>query len=123
MFLINLITKNIVLISVWEVATGRCVKTVACGGIIRSVAWCPNEAISLIAVAADKKVLLINPGVGDHLITKKTDQLLEIIPQSDVIGEQEAEDVLRKRNDQVDNISLREYAIKIRKYTINVVKV
>ena len=72
-------------LKIWEIATGRCVKTVPCGGIIRSVAWCPNQSLSLIAVAADKKVLLINPGVGDHLITSKTDQLLEIIPQSDVI--------------------------------------
>ncbi|XP_051166682.1 ribosome biogenesis protein BOP1 homolog [Leptopilina boulardi] len=70
---------------VWEIATGRCVKVVPCGGVIRSIAWCPNQAISLIAVAADRKVLLINPGVGDHVITKKTDQLLEIIPQTDVI--------------------------------------
>ena len=37
-------------------------------------------------MAADQKVLLINPGVGDHLITNKADKLLEIIPQSDVIG-------------------------------------
>lgn len=72
--------------TVWEIATGRCVKTVPCGGIIRSVAWCPNQSLSLIAVAADKKVLLINPGVGDHLITNKTNQILEIIPQSDIIG-------------------------------------
>lgn len=66
--------------------TGRCLKTVPCGGVIRSVVWCPNQAISLIAVAADKKVLLINPGVGDDLISNKTDQLLEIIPQSETIG-------------------------------------
>ncbi|XP_034195770.2 ribosome biogenesis protein BOP1 homolog [Osmia lignaria lignaria] len=72
-------------LKIWEIATGRCVKTVPCGGIIRSVAWCPNQSLSLIAVAADKKVLLINPGVGDSLITSKTDQLLQIIPQSDVI--------------------------------------
>lgn len=72
-------------LKIWEIATGRCVKTVPCGGIIRSVAWCPNQSLSLIAVAADKKVLLINPGVGDHLITNKTNQLLEIVPQSDVI--------------------------------------
>ncbi|CAD1470194.1 unnamed protein product, partial [Heterotrigona itama] len=72
-------------LKVWEIATGRCIKTIPCGGIIRSVAWCPNQSLSLIAVAADKKVLLINPGVGDHLITNKTNQLLEIIPQSDVI--------------------------------------
>lgn len=48
--------------------------------------WCPNEAISLIAVAADKKVLLINPGVGNHLITTRTDEILQIIPQSEKIG-------------------------------------
>lgn len=63
-------------------------KTVPCGGVVRSVAWCPNQNLSLIAVAADKKVLLINPGVGDRLITSKTDELLEIIPQSEIIGNQ-----------------------------------
>ncbi|KAG5321082.1 BOP1 protein, partial [Pseudoatta argentina] len=73
------------LLKIWEVSTGRCLKTVSCGGVIRSVVWRPNQAMSLIAVAADKKVLLINPGVGDNLITNKTDQLLEIIPQSEII--------------------------------------
>ncbi|XP_006609484.1 ribosome biogenesis protein BOP1 homolog [Apis dorsata] len=72
-------------LKIWEIATGRCVKTIPCGGIIRSTAWSPNQSLSLIAVAADKKILLINPGIGDHLITSKTNQLLEIIPQSDVI--------------------------------------
>lgn len=73
------------LLKVWEVSTGRCLKTVSCGGVIRSIAWCPNQAISLIAVAADKKILLINPEVGDDHITRKTDELLEIIPQSETI--------------------------------------
>lgn len=70
----------------WEIATGRCVNVFDCEGIVRSVAWCPNQNLPLIAVAADQKVLLINPGVGDHLISSKADKLLEIIPQSDVIG-------------------------------------
>ncbi|CAL1687502.1 unnamed protein product [Lasius platythorax] len=73
------------LLKIWEVNTGRCLKTVPCGGIIRSIAWCPNQAVSLIAVAADKKILLINPGVGDDVIISKTDQLMEIIPQSEKI--------------------------------------
>jgi ribosome biogenesis protein ERB1 len=75
-----------ILYLVWEIATGRCVKVVNCGGTVRSVAWCPNQNLPLIVVAADQKVLLINPGVGDHVISKKADKLLEIIPQSDVIG-------------------------------------
>lgn len=66
--------------------TGRCLKTVPCGGIIRSVAWCPNQALSLIAVAVDKKVLLINPGIGDDLNNDQTDKILSIIPQSNIKG-------------------------------------
>ena len=84
--ILYIIYNNVHRFTVWEIATGRCIKTIPCGGIIRSVAWCPNQSLSLIAVAAEKKVLLINPDVGDHLITNKTNQLLEIIPQSDVIG-------------------------------------
>ncbi|KAG8257379.1 Ribosome biogenesis protein 1 [Homalodisca vitripennis] len=63
-------------IKIWEVATGRCVRTVAVGGTVRSVAWCPNPALSLVAVAADRKCLLINPAVGDSLVVDKTDSVL-----------------------------------------------
>ena len=53
---------------------------------MRSVSWCPNQALALIAVAADRKVLLVNPGVGDHLVCSKTDSLLDEPPEQDVIG-------------------------------------
>lgn len=72
---------------VWEVSTGRCVRTVAVGGTVRSVAWCPNQALSLVAVAADRKCLLINPNVGDKLIVEKTDSILEEPPVQDGQGE------------------------------------
>ncbi|KAL0127470.1 hypothetical protein PUN28_005626 [Cardiocondyla obscurior] len=72
-------------LKIWEVSTGRCLKTIACGGVIRSVAWRPNQAVSLIAVATDKKVLLINPGVGDNVTVNKTDELAKIIPQSEIM--------------------------------------
>ncbi|XP_057338087.1 ribosome biogenesis protein BOP1 homolog [Microplitis mediator] len=90
-------------LKIWEVATGRCIKTIPCGGVVRSVAWCPNDAISLIAVAADKKVLLINPGVGDHLVTSKTDKLMEIIPQSDVIVSERVQHALQWEQASGDN--------------------
>lgn len=50
------------------------------------MAWCPNQNLPLIAVAAEQTVFLVNSGIGDHVITKKADELLEIIPQSDQIG-------------------------------------
>ncbi|KAJ8883449.1 hypothetical protein PR048_015292 [Dryococelus australis] len=72
-------------VKIWEVATTRCVRTIAVGGVVRSVSWCPNQALSLIAVAADRKVLLINPHVGDRLVVSKTDTLLRDPPPQDVI--------------------------------------
>nr|XP_018906678.1 PREDICTED: ribosome biogenesis protein BOP1 homolog [Bemisia tabaci] len=70
---------------VWEVSTGRCVKTFEVGGVVRSVAWCPNSALSLVAVAADRKLLLINPSVGDFLVVGKTDTLLDEPPEQTAI--------------------------------------
>lgn len=72
---------------VWEVATGRCMRTIDVGGTVRSVCWCPNPALSLVAVAADRKLLLINPGVGDNLVVAKTDALLKEIPEESSTGE------------------------------------
>lgn len=73
-------------IKIWEIATGRCIKTINTKGVVRSVAWCPNPKLSLIAVATDKRCLLINPYVGDiKLISKKTDDILSEVPVSDQI--------------------------------------
>ncbi|KAG5671775.1 hypothetical protein PVAND_001952 [Polypedilum vanderplanki] len=73
-------------IKIWEIATGRCIKTINTKGVVRSVAWCPNQKISLIAVASDKRLLLINPHVGDiKLISKKTDDILAEAPVSEEI--------------------------------------
>jgi ribosome biogenesis protein ERB1 len=85
-WIIEVFTVPYLFFSVWEIATGRCVRTIPVGGVVRSVSWCPNQALSLIAVAADRKVLLVNPGVGDHLICSKTDSLLDEPPEQDVIG-------------------------------------
>ena len=38
-----------------------------------SVAWCPNTSLSVIAVAFDKQVVLLNTGLGDKLIVDQTD--------------------------------------------------
>ncbi len=73
-------------ISVWEIRTGRCISTVSVGGIVRCMDWCPNKALSLVAVAADRKLLLINPGVGDILVVKKTDSLLKDAAEQEFTG-------------------------------------
>ncbi|KFB50623.1 hypothetical protein ZHAS_00018947 [Anopheles sinensis] len=72
-------------VKIWEISTARCIRTIPTGDIVRSVAWCPNSKITLIAVATGKRVLLINPKVGDHLLVKKTDDLLAEAPRHDTI--------------------------------------
>ncbi|XP_036372187.1 ribosome biogenesis protein bop1 [Megalops cyprinoides] len=60
----------------WEVSTARCMKTVEVGGAVKSIAWNPNPAISLVAVCFDQSMLVLNPGLGDKLVCSTTDQLI-----------------------------------------------
>ena len=68
---------------VWEVDTGRCLKTWDMGGVVRSVSWCPNSALSLVAVAVDTKLYLINTGVGDKLVNARWDWNIFLTSQFD----------------------------------------
>lgn len=73
-------------VKIWEISTGRCMRTFNTKGVVRSVAWCPSAKLSLIAVASDKRCILINPYVGDiKLSAKKTDDILAEAPVSDRI--------------------------------------
>ncbi|XP_068953136.1 ribosome biogenesis protein BOP1 isoform X1 [Petaurus breviceps papuanus] len=63
-------------VRLWEVNTGRCLKTIPVSGVVKSIAWNPNPAICLVAVAVAESVLLLNPGLGDLSVTSSTDQLL-----------------------------------------------
>lgn len=55
------------------------------GEIVRSVAWCPNSKISLIAIASGQQLILVNPKVGDKMLTKKTDEILVEAPKIDLL--------------------------------------
>lgn len=67
-------------VKVWEVKSGRCLRTLEMGGVVRRVEWCPNISLSLIAIAVDQKVILANPRVGDRLAYDRTDTILESPP-------------------------------------------
>jgi len=57
---------------VWEVATGRCRKVWELGAPVRSVAWCPNGALRLLAVAVESRLLLLPAGVGSAAVQEAT---------------------------------------------------
>lgn len=68
-------------VRIWEVLTGRCLKTFKFEHPVRGVAWCPNQSICLVAVALEKTVHIINPGVGDKLVLSNTDTVLSSLPE------------------------------------------
>ncbi len=57
--------------------TGRCLKTLEFGGVVKSVAWCPNEALSLVAVTLDNKVTHFLVWIRDLLLSAGLEPVLD----------------------------------------------
>lgn len=51
-------------VRLWDTATGRCVRSWTIPEIPQQVAWCPDPAVALVAVAAGTAVLLLYPGTA-----------------------------------------------------------
>nr|XP_033790748.1 ribosome biogenesis protein BOP1 [Geotrypetes seraphini] len=60
----------------WEVSTARCMKSLGMEGAVKSIAWNPNPTIGLVAICVERSVLLVNPCLGDKLISSFTDQMI-----------------------------------------------
>merc|ERR1712241_1437752 len=65
-------------VRIWEVQSGYFHKTFEFGKnvVVSSVAWCPNGALSLLAVAVEDRLILLNASVGDKLIIEQTSDLI-----------------------------------------------
>jgi len=65
-------------VRIWEVQTGYCHKVFNFGAnvVVHCVAWCPNASLSLLAVAVEDRVVLLNTGVGDKVVVDQTNELL-----------------------------------------------
>ena len=46
----------------WEVRTGRCLRTWPLGGLVRCVAWCPAPETRLLSAVVGKSVVLLPAG-------------------------------------------------------------
>lgn len=70
------------ILAVWETSSGRCLRSIACAEAVARVAWIPVAGLSLVAVAAGSRLLLLNPGadIGCHRVAAHTDALLEEAP-------------------------------------------
>jgi ribosome biogenesis protein ERB1 len=59
-------------VRVWEISSGRNLKTFEFENIVMNVSWNPNSEISLVAVSTGNEVVLINPGVFNDEINQDT---------------------------------------------------
>ncbi|KAJ3054622.1 Ribosome biogenesis protein erb1 [Rhizophlyctis rosea] len=66
-------------VRVWEISTGRCLKTWTMEEAVQFVTWNPNKTISLVAVATQARVLLIELKLGGAEVEAATDAIFEQI--------------------------------------------
>lgn len=64
-------------VKIWEIMTGRCFKTFEFEDAVTWVAYCPVAEKSVIAVASGKKVIILNPHVGQKDVSSLTDEMFE----------------------------------------------
>ncbi|GFY64747.1 ribosome biogenesis protein bop1, partial [Trichonephila inaurata madagascariensis] len=62
-------------VKIWEILTGRCMRTINLGEPIKQVAWCPSQALSLILVSVGSNVYAINTRLGDKVVVSNTDTI------------------------------------------------
>lgn len=79
----------------WEVSTGRCMRTWQLGSPVLSVAWCPNPATRLLSAVADKQLLLLPSGLGGEEVAAAAEAALKLEAgqgQGDLVTWQQRED-------------------------------
>ncbi|XP_041932781.1 ribosome biogenesis protein bop1 [Alosa sapidissima] len=84
----------------WEVSTARCMKTIEVSVAVKSVAWSPNPAVCLVAIAFNETVVLLNPGLGDRLISSATDQIISAYEEPEEVREQPVQWAAAEGKDQ-----------------------
>ena len=67
---------NVILfvITVWEISTGRCIKSFDVEGAVKCVAWNPCKDLFLLAVVFDRTLVFLNPEsyLVDKIVVQKT---------------------------------------------------
>jgi ribosome biogenesis protein ERB1 len=64
-------------LKVWEISTGRCCSTIKIEDPIMGIEWNPNKELSMIAVATECKVLLVNPRVAIDDVQEATKEIIK----------------------------------------------
>jgi len=60
-------------IRIWEVSTSKCLKKIDVEATVHSLQWNPVEEIPILVAAVESNLLIINPDLGDKLLSKNID--------------------------------------------------
>ena len=86
-------------VKIWEVSSGRIIKTIKFESSIMSVAWNTNSTISILAVTSGTCVYLVNPGCYTKEVEENTFQVIHDVLTS--IGDSSNNNILwSKCNDE-----------------------
>eukprot|EP00300_Choanocystis_sp_HF-7_P020323 c20566_g1_i2.p1 GENE.c20566_g1_i2~~c20566_g1_i2.p1 ORF type:complete len:735 (+),score=149.69 c20566_g1_i2:35-2239(+) len=77
-------------VRIWEVSTTRCIRTLNLPARVDCVAWNPNPAVPIIAVAVKKQVYLYNAGVGSDEAIDRLRAVLQTSISSELKSEKGA---------------------------------
>eukprot|EP00899_Mesostigma_viride_P002463 jgi/Mesvir1/12217/Mv00445-RA.1 len=66
-------------VRLWEVSSGRCFKRIELPGPVKQVVWNPNPKLqSLLCVAVENSVLLLDAGTGNEEVAQTVQQMLVV---------------------------------------------
>ncbi|XP_076049207.1 ribosome biogenesis protein bop1 isoform X2 [Oratosquilla oratoria] len=75
-------------VKIWEVSTGRCLRSFDMEGAVKCVSWNPNPKLFLLAVVVEKDVICLNPEtyMTDKVVVQQTNSIFKEEPdQGDYI--------------------------------------
>jgi len=73
----------------WEVSTCKCVKQLSVDATVHSIKWNPVEEVPLLVAAVENNLLVINPDLGDKLLSKNVDNQISGMESEKNNGEEE----------------------------------
>lgn len=65
-------------VRIWEVETGRCIRTWEIGEAVRHVTWNPLPDLPILAVSAGQDVFVLNTGLGNEEEQQRIKELLHV---------------------------------------------
>ena len=78
------------MLSVWEISTGRCLRSFDIEAAVKWVAWNPSTKLFLLAIVIENKVIFLNPEtyLMDKIVVQQTNSVFREEPeQGDYIRE------------------------------------